>query len=39
VARVEERNTCRTLVGKPEDRDHVDYLSGEGRILLEMHPK
>ena len=39
MARVEERNTCKTLVGKTEDRDHVDDLCGEGRILLEVHPK
>ena len=39
MARVEERNTCRTMVGKPEGRGHVDDLCGEGRILLEMYPK
>jgi len=39
VARVEERNTCKTLVGKPEGRDHVDDLWWKGRILLEMYPK
>jgi hypothetical protein len=29
----EKQNACRVLIEKPEGKDHLEYLSTDGRII------